>query len=181
MSSFYEYDSQPTVRSVISIVACIIIGLIFIFAGTGKLAGLGQVPGQTEFLDRFIPDFILTPEFARFIGLVFIPWILPIAEILIGLGLIIGIWPRILAILIVPLVLVFMANNSYMIATGLDKYPTCECFGVWEEWFGGLMPIQSMYIDIGLFILALLIIILHPGSFFSHQFWFNRLFSRNKI
>lgn len=181
MPSYYEYDSQPMVRSTISIVACVIIGLIFLFSGTGKLAGLGQVPGQTEFLDKFIPDFILTPDFARFIGLVFIPWILPIAEIIIGLGLIVGIWPRLLAIFVGLLSLVFMANNSYMIASGLDKYPTCECFGVWEQWFGGLTPIQSMYIDIGLLILALIIIILHPGRFFSHQFWINRIFSRNKI
>jgi uncharacterized membrane protein YphA (DoxX/SURF4 family) len=181
MTSFYDYDSQPTVRSVISIVACVIIGAVFIFAGTGKMAGLGQVPGQTEFLDRFIPDFILTPEFARFIGLVFIPWILPIAEILVGLGLIVGIWPRLLAIFVGLLSLGFMANNSYMIATGVDKYPTCECFGIWELWFGGLTPTQSLYIDIGLFILTLLIIILHPGPFFAHQFWVNRILSRNKI
>lgn len=180
MPSLYD-DSQPTVRSFICVVACIIIGAIFIFAGTGKLAGLGQVPGQTEFLDRFIPDFLLTPEFARFIGLVFIPWILPIGEILIGLALIIGIWPRLMAIGIILLSLGFMANNSYMIATGLDKYPTCECFGVWEEWFGGLTPTQSMYIDVGLFILALLIIILLPGPFLTHQFWMNKILNRHKI
>jgi len=180
MSTFYD-DSQPTVRSVICVVACLTIGAVFIFSGTGKLAGLGQIPGQTEFLDRFIPDFLLTPEFARFIGLVFIPWILPIGEILVGLALVIGIWPRLMAIIIILLSLGFMANNSYMIASGLDKYPTCECFGVWEEWFGGLTPIQSMYIDVGLFILALLIIILLPGPFLAHQFWMNKLFNRHKI
>ena len=181
MTSFYDYDSRPTVRSIITSIACVIIAAFFLFAGSGKLAGLGQVPGQTEFLDRFIPDFIMTPEFARFIGMVFIPWILPIGEILIGLGLIIGIWPRVIAILVGLLSLGFMANNSYMISIGLDKYPTCECFGIWEQWFGGLTPMQSMYIDIGLFILALVIITLHPGPFFSHHFWFNRIFNRDKI
>jgi uncharacterized membrane protein YphA (DoxX/SURF4 family) len=181
MPAIYEYDSQPTVRSVISIIACVLIGVVLLFAGTGKLAGLGQVPGQTEFLDKFIPDFMLTPEFAQFVGMIFIPWILPIAEIFLGIGLIAGIWPRFLAILLVPLILGFMANNSYMIASGIDKYPTCECFGIWEEWFGGFTPIQSIYIDMSLFILALIIIIVHPGNFFSHQFWINRIFSRNKI
>ncbi|MDD5398711.1 MAG: hypothetical protein PHU70_06475, partial [Dehalococcoidia bacterium] len=77
----YEYDKQPMVRSVISIVACLLIGLTLIFAGGGKLANFGQIPGQTEFLDRFIPDFLMTPEFARFIGLIFIPWILPAVEV----------------------------------------------------------------------------------------------------
>lgn len=176
----YEYEKKPTVRSVISIVACILIGLTLIFAGGGKLANLGQIPGQTEFLDRFIPDFLMTPEFARFVGMIFIPWILPIAEILIGIALIIGIWPRLIALLFLPLVLGFMANNSYMIATGVDKYPTCECFGIWEQWLGGLTPLQSMYYDIILLILAVIIIVLHPGPFLSHQFWINKILSRDK-
>ena len=180
MSIDYGYGKKATVRSVISIVACLIVGLTLILAGGGKLANLGQVPGQTEFLDRFIPDFLMTPDFARFIGLVFIPWILPIAEILIGLALVIGIWPRLIAILFLPLVLGFMANNSYMIATGVDKYPTCECFGVWEQWLGGLTPLQSMYYDIILLILAVIIIIVQPAPFLSHQFWINKFLSRDK-
>ena len=177
----YEYDKQPMVRSVISIVACLLIGLTLIFAGGGKLANFGEVPGQTEFLDRFIPDFLLTPEFARFIGLVFIPWILPIAEVLMGLLLVVGLWPRCVAILVLPMVMAFMANNSYMISQGLEKYPECECFGVWEELLGGLTPIQSMYYDISLFILAVIIIIVHPGSFCAHQFWINKILSRDKL
>ena len=107
MPSNYEYDSQPMVRSVISIVACVLIGAILLIAGVGKIAEFGTIPGQTDFLDKFIPDFILTPDLARFIGLVFIPWILPIAEIILGAALIIGIWPRLVAILFIPLVFGF--------------------------------------------------------------------------
>ena len=165
------------VRRVISIVACTIIGLILLFAGIGKISELGTIPGQTEFLDRFLPDFILTPELARFVGLYFIPWILPIIEILMGAALIIGIWPRLVAILFIPLVFGFMANNSYAIARGMEKFPECECFGI----FGALTPIQSMYMDIGMFILAIIIIIIHPLPFFSHQFWINKLLHRNQI
>jgi len=177
MPFYYEYESQSWARSAISIVACIIIGAILLFAGIGKLSEWGTIPGQTEFLDKFIPDFILTPELARFIGTIFIPWILPITEIIIGAALILGIWPRIFAILCIPLFLGFMANNAYAISGGLDKFPECECFGI----FGALTPMQSMYIDIGMFILAVLIIVIHPGPFFSHQFWFKRLFNRHKI
>ncbi len=177
MPANYEYESQPMARSIISIAACVIIGAILLFAGIGKLSELGTIPGQTEFLDKFIPDFILTPELARFIGLVFIPWILPVSEILIGAALLIGIWPRLFALLFIPLVLGFMANNSYAIAIGREKFPECECFGI----FGGLTPIQSMYIDIGMFILAVLIIIIHPGPFFSHQFWISKLLSKKKV
>ncbi len=177
MPATYEYEKQPMVRSIISIAACTIIGAILLLAGIGKLSELGTIPGQTEFLDRFIPDFILTPDLARFIGLVFIPWILPVSEILIGAALVVGIWPRLVAILFIPLVLGFMANNSYAIAIGKVKFPECECFGI----FGALTPMQSMYIDIGMFILAVLIIIIHPGPFFSHQFWINRLLSKKKV
>jgi uncharacterized membrane protein YphA (DoxX/SURF4 family) len=177
MPSNYEYDNQPMVRSIISIIACVIIGAILLFAGVGKLAEFGTIPGQTDFLDKFIPDFLLTPDIARFIGLYFIPWILPIAEIIIGAALIIGIWPRIFAIISIALFFGFMANNSYAIANGMEKFPECECFGI----FGGLTPIQSMYMDIGMFILAVLIIVIHPGGFFAHQFWINKIFRKNKI
>ena len=173
----YEYDRQPIVRSIISVVSCTLIGLILIFAGVGKLAEFGTIPGQVEFLDKFIPDFILTPEFARFIGLYFIPWILPAFELVLGAALIIGIWPRLMAILFIPLVLAFMANNSYAISAGIEQFPECECFGI----FGSLTPMQSMYVDIGMFIFAILIIIVHPLPFLSHQFWINNMLSRNKI
>jgi uncharacterized membrane protein YphA (DoxX/SURF4 family) len=177
----YEYESTPTVRSVISIVACLLIGLTLLFAGGGKLADLGTIPGQTEFLDRFIPDFLMTPDVARFIGMVFIPWILPLAEIILGLMLVVGVWPRLAALLVLPLTLGFMANNSFMISQGLEKYPDCTCFGIWEQWLGGLTPIQSMYYDIILFILALIILVLHPGPFFSHQVWINKLLNKEKF
>ena len=177
MPSSYEYDSQPIVRSIISIAACTLIGLILLFAGVGKLAEFGTIPGQTEFLDKFIPDFLMTPDFARFIGLYFIPWILPIIEVLMGAGLIIGIWPRLLAILTIPLTLAFMANNAYAISQGIEEFPECACFGI----LGSLTPMQSMYLDIGMFILAIIILIMHPLPFFSHQIWINKAMSRNKI
>ena len=177
----YEYDKQPFVRSLISVIACLIICFTLIFASTGKLAGVGDIPGQTEYVDRFIPEFLITPETAYFVGFIFIPWILPIAELIIGLLLVIGIWPRAAAICFLPLVFGFMANNSYMIANGIGQYPTCECFGIWEKFVGGLTPTQSLYFDVGLFILAVIIILVHPGPFFSHQLWINRIFNRDKI
>ena len=181
MAAYTGYDNRPAVRDIISIIACVIVGLILTFAGSGKIAGLGQLPGQTEFLDKFIPDFLLTPEIAYFIGTFFIPWILPVAELILGLLLIIGIWPRLMAILFLPLVAGFIMNNSYMIMQGINKYPDCGCFGIWERILGPVSPLQSMYMDIGLFTLAIIIIVIHPGRFFSHQFWVERVLARNKI
>ncbi|MCX6001831.1 MAG: DoxX family membrane protein [Chloroflexi bacterium] len=165
--------SQPSARYIISLIACIIIGLVLLIAGTGKLIGIGQMPGQTEFLDRFIPDFLLTPESAQFIGLIFIPYILPIVETALAILLFMGMWPRLAAIIVVPLTLGFMANNTWTISQGIDKYPDCVCFGAWETLTGArFTPTQSLYIDIVLFVLAVIVIFVHPGRFFSSQFWF---------
>jgi uncharacterized membrane protein YphA (DoxX/SURF4 family) len=167
--------NSPNLKDVVSIVASVIVGLILLIAGTGKLFGFGQMPGQTEFLDRFIPDFLMTPEFAQFIGIVFIPYLLPIIEIVIAVLLLAGIWPRVMALVIIPLTMGFMANNLWTIGQGIDKFPDCPCFGIWETWTGvRFTPTQSLYIDIGLFILAAVIVFVLPGRFFSHQFWFNR-------
>ncbi|MCX5996225.1 MAG: hypothetical protein NTV42_01135 [Chloroflexi bacterium] len=41
MSIDYGYGKKATVRSIISIVACLLVGLTLILAGGGKLANLG--------------------------------------------------------------------------------------------------------------------------------------------
>jgi uncharacterized membrane protein YphA (DoxX/SURF4 family) len=167
------------IRYTLSITASVILGAILLIAGTGKIFDFGQMPGQTEFLDRLIPDFLLTPELARFIGLVFIPYILPVTEIVLAILLLAGIWPRIMALIILPLTLGFMANNLWTIGQGTDKFPDCPCFGIWETWTGvRFTPTQSLYIDIGLFILALTIVIFHPGRFTAHQFWINNILKK---
>jgi uncharacterized membrane protein YphA (DoxX/SURF4 family) len=167
--------NSPNLKDIVSISASVIVGLLLLLAGTGKLFGFGQMPGQTEFLDRFIPDFLMTPEFARFIGVVFIPYLLPVIEVVIAVLLLAGIWPRVMALIVMPLTLGFMANNLWTIGQGVDKFPDCPCFGIWETWTGvRFTPTQSLYIDIGLFILAAVIVFIHPGRFFSHQFWFAR-------
>jgi uncharacterized membrane protein YphA (DoxX/SURF4 family) len=167
--------NSPNLRDILSIVASVIVGLLLLIAGTGKLFGFGQMPGQTEFLDRFIPDFLFTPETAQFIGLVFIPYLLPVIEIVIAVLLLAGIWPRVMALMVMYLTLGFMANNLWTIGQGVDKFPDCPCFGIWETWTGvRFTPTQSLYIDIGLFILAAVIVFIPPVRLFSHQFWFTR-------
>jgi uncharacterized membrane protein YphA (DoxX/SURF4 family) len=164
---------QWSVRGIISYAACLIIAFIMFFAGTGKLIGMGQMPGQTEFLDRFIPDFLLTPETAQFIGTVFIPYMLPVIETVLAVLLVVGLWPRVVALIVIPLTLGFMANNIWAIGQGEDKFPDCVCFGAWETLTGArFTPTQSLYIDIGLFILAVIVIVIFPGRFLSSQFWF---------
>jgi uncharacterized membrane protein YphA (DoxX/SURF4 family) len=173
--SLYNGYSKPGARSTVSITACIIVGFILLAAGTGKLIGMGQMPGQTEFLDKFIPDFLLTPESAQFIGLIFIPYVLPVVETLLAVLLIVGLWPRVMALIVIPLTFAFMANNLWTISQGVDKFPDCVCFGAWETITGArFTPTQSLFIDIGMLLLVLIIVFVHPGHFLASQFWFYR-------
>ena len=159
-----------------SLVASILVGLTFFIAGSGKVVGFGELPGQTiEFIDRIIPDALLTPAVAHFIGSIFLPYILPWAELALGALLLVGFAPRFMAALSLPLSLAFAANNSWMLSRGVDEFASCGCFGIWEELLWALSPLQSLYLNIGLIVLALVIIFLHPGAFFSSQPWLAKL------
>ena len=163
--------AHPGARTIIGIIACIILAGIFLFAGIGKLAEMGQMPGQTEYLDKMIPDFLLTPQLAQFIGLVFIPYILPVTETILGLLLLAGFFIKIDSIISIMLSGIFMFNNIWMISHGIDKYPDCACFGIWETVMGPVSPAISLQIDILMVILALIIIFVQPGGILSSQFW----------
>jgi len=163
-------------RNISSLVACIIIGLVFLTSGSGKALGFGEVPGQTmDFIGYIIPDPLLTPTTVIAIYDVIIPYILPWAELALGCFLLIGFVPRLMAILCLPLTMVFMGNNVYSITQGMAKYESCACFGIWEQILGELTPIQSLGIDIGLFVLALIIIFNYPGGFLSSRKWLANL------
>ena len=168
MSNHTENTEQRT-RLVISLVAAILLGLTLLASGLGKL--FANLPAETEFIDKLIPVFFMTPTLAYFIGYV-LPWI----ELSLGILLILSIWPRLIAVLCLPLTFAFMANNSWMISQGMDEFPECAyCFGKLEEILGALSPLQSLCIDIGLFALALTIIFVRPGAFLSLPTWVARL------
>jgi uncharacterized membrane protein YphA (DoxX/SURF4 family) len=171
-------STRPGARRIIVIVASVFLACIFLFAGVGKLADMGQMPGQTEYLDKLIPNFLFTPDLARFIGLVGIPYILPVGETLIGLLLLAGLWAKLDAIAVMLLSSAFMYHNWWMISHGIDKFPDCTCFGFWETVFGVVSPAISLKIDILMFALALAILITLPGGILSSQFWWNNLINK---
>ena len=169
-------QNRQRTKARVSLVASILIGLVLLASGTGKIIGYGEVPGQTiEFLGHVIPMSILTPGVVFFLYDILIPYIIPWVELVMGCFLIIGFAPRLMAVISLPLTLVFMGNNLWAISRGMAKFPTCECFGIWEEIFGGLTPVQSLGIDIGLFALALIIIFVHPSGFLSSRKWLANL------
>jgi len=166
--------NRQRVRSTISLVASLLLGLTFLASGLGKL--FSTLPQQTEYIDLLIPAFFMTPTMALFIGYV-LPWI----ELALGVFLLLGIWPRLLAVLCLPLTFAFMVNNSWMVSQGMDEFPHCAlCFGKLEEILGALSPLQALCMDIGLLALALIIIFVHPYSFFSRPLWMTEFRKKNR-
>jgi uncharacterized membrane protein YphA (DoxX/SURF4 family) len=170
--------TRPGVRNIVVIMASVLLAGIFLFAGVGKMANMGQIPGQTEYLDKLIPDFLFIPELARFIGLIGIPYILPIGETIIGLLLMAGLWIKLDAIAVMLLSSAFMYHNWWMISHGIDKFADCACFGFWETIFGVVSPAISLRIDILMFALAFAVLITQPGGILSSQFWWNNLIKK---
>jgi uncharacterized membrane protein YphA (DoxX/SURF4 family) len=169
-------ESRQQVRSIVSLVAGILVGLTLLIAGSGKAFGFGEMPGQTmQFIGAILPNSLLTPGVAYFIGDILFPYIIPWTELSLSILLLLRIWPRLIAAISLPLTAAFMANNSWLISQGKAKFTSCECFGIWEKLFGTLTPLQALSIDIILFALALTIIFVHPGGFLSSPPWLAKL------
>jgi len=168
--------SRQRVRSIVSLVAGTIIGVIFLIAGIGKIFAFGEMPGQTmQFIGAILPDAWLTPGVALFLGGILFPYIIPWAELCLGVLLLLRIWPRLFAAISLPLIASFIVNNAWYISQGKMKFTSCECFGIWEEMFGTLTHLQSLSLDIVLFALALTVIFVHPGGFLSSPPWLSKL------
>jgi uncharacterized membrane protein YphA (DoxX/SURF4 family) len=174
-------DEKQTSKAkwIVIIAACIIIAVIFLISGTGKLAPSKEgwaLPGQTmDFIARLFPtSWIMSDTFMWFYN-DFIPVAVPTVELMIAVFLLLGFIPRFWAIITMLMTLVFIADNSYAIYIGTAKFTSCSCFGVWEKIFGGLTPVQSLVIDIIMFVLALLIFLWHPGGIFQSRKWLSNL------
>src|SRR4030042_3331547 len=124
-------SNRQQVRSIVSLVAGILIGVTFLMSGSGKVFGYGEMPGQTmQFIGAILPDAWLTPELAYFIGDVLFPYIIPWTELSLGILLLLRVWPRLMAAICLPLTVAFMANNAWYIPPGELKFLPCECFGI---------------------------------------------------
>ena len=150
---------------------CILLGLMLLVAGIGKLPGLsdtlGEFPGQTEFIDVLLGS-LWTSTVAFFISDI-LPWI----EVVLGIALLLIIFPRIAAILSLPLVAGFMASNIWAISHG-ETFGDCGCFGIFEKFFGDTTPLQALGMDIALHFFALIIILFNPTGFFKFKWWYSK-------
>jgi len=147
-------------------VPMVLLALILLVSGIGKLLA-GSIAGETEFFDVLMGSF-WGPWMSSAISV-----LLPPAEVVLGVVLILRIWPRLAATLAIPLYLGFMANNGYALAQGMDKFPQCGyCFGVFEKLLGSPTPLQSFIIDVVMLLFAVAIIAFLPQRYFEFKPWF---------
>jgi uncharacterized membrane protein YphA (DoxX/SURF4 family) len=142
--------------------ASMALAVVFLTAAVGKLLG------HSAFL-LSVSTYILGVEVSHFIT-AWLPWL----ELVVGLCLLVGIIPQIASGISVLLVAAFILHNSWMIIHGLG-YEPCGCLGVFERLFGGEMStMTSLYVDIGLLVLALAVYFCYPGRLLNVRPWFFR-------
>lgn len=144
----------------IGVGASIVLGLIFVTAGVGKMLH------QPEAFRIFLPPFpdLLSPIFVA--KTVFI-W-LPRLELIIGLLLIFGIVAKLVATLSSVLIAGFIAENSLLLIQGQERCPSC--FGPQVI----LRTSEALFIDIVMLALVSIILLCYQGSFFNVRPWFLR-------
>jgi len=140
--------------------ASMALAVVFIAAGVGKLLG------QSAFLLE-LSTYIISDQLAAWLA-TWLPWL----ELAVGLCLLVGIVPQIASGIAVLLVAAFILHNSFMIANGMGYHP-CGCLGIFDRVFGGeLSTVGSLYVDIGLVILALAVYFCYPGRLLNVRPWF---------
>lgn len=147
----------------IGVGASITLGLIFIVAGVGKLL---HQPEAVRIFFIPLPDF-LTATLTKAV----FNW-LPYIELTVGLLLIIGVAPKLVATLSSVLIAGFIAHNGLLISYGLWAEP-CDCFGKLKIVpYTGLSIIGSLFLDIVMLALVLIILFWHQSRFFNIYPWF---------
>jgi len=92
--------------------------------------------------------------------------------VVLGSLLIIGIATKLMASFSAVLIVAFIANNSWMIYHGLGGEP-CGCAGVIEN-LGMMSVIDSLYLDMGMLVLVLIILFCYLDNFLTIRPWFFR-------
>jgi uncharacterized membrane protein YphA (DoxX/SURF4 family) len=149
------------VRYWVAFGASIVLAVVLLTAGVGKLMGQGAflLTLETWFVSENIANWVAN----------WLPWL----ELVLGLCLLVGIFPQIAAGITALLVAAFIMHNGWMIAHGLGYQP-CHCLGVMERIMGEMSTVTSLYVDIGLIILALAVYFCYPGRLNNVRPWFLR-------
>ena len=147
-----------------AVVAGILLGLVFLSAGIGKLLNISAFIMSVHNLSTY-------PDLLQILISHYLPW----GEVILGLLLITGIAPRLASILSGLLVLCFVFQNTWMILNGFSNEP-CSCLGVFKVIAQGkLSTMNAIYVDIGMLVLCLTIYFAFRGRFMEGRPWFLRL------
>jgi uncharacterized membrane protein YphA (DoxX/SURF4 family) len=147
----------------IGIPAAVLLGFIFLIAGIGKL------PAQTDaytilLVLRKIPLMLILSDYVHIV--------FPVLEIILGLLLIAGIAPKVMAVFSSLLIGAFIFNNLWLVQKGLAEDP-CYCFGGSFNWLLGVISTrEALYIDVGMLALVCLVIAYSPGNWLAGRPWF---------
>ena len=139
--------------------ASILLALVFLTSGVGKLMG------QSAFL-LTLSTWLISDNIAAWVAS-WLPWV----EIVLGLCLLVGIFPQIVSGITALLVAAFAMHNGWMIGQGLG-YEPCHCLGILDQLMGEMSTITSLYVDIGLIVLALAVYFCYPGRLLNTRPWF---------
>ena len=145
--------------------AALILGAIFVIAGTGKM------PEQSDaYIILFnISEITLFSILADYIHI----W-LPAIELTVGILLMLGVAARVVGGLSITLIGAFIFNNIWMINENLAE-EACYCFGqLSNSLLGFISTRQALYIDIGMLALVVIILLLYPGKWLTLRPWFLR-------
>jgi len=143
--------------------ASLILGIIFLTAGTGKLLV------EVELFETSYPAFLdfLTLDQVRLLFYGF-----PYVELAIGLLLIVGFATKLIATLSSVLIAAFAASNVWFITQGLGFEP-CGCLGIFDRLFQNrLSTQQSLYLDIAMLALVLITLLGYQRNFTDIYPWF---------
>ena len=154
-------------RAAVVNVCAIILGVVFLVAGTGKALD------QSEFVLALESSFL--PSWLAAIVARSLPW----SEILLGLLLVLGLFTRIASALSVVLISGFIFSNVWLLTNGGGTGITCgDCFGIWERFLGSLSPTQALLVDFALLGLSLVVLARTPGKQVFSGFWIKARTSR---
>jgi uncharacterized membrane protein YphA (DoxX/SURF4 family) len=138
------------------------LGVIFV------TSGLGKIPYQGEFLG-VLASIPFVPGMLSYSVVISLPWV----ELILGLLLIVGVAARLVAGCCLALVVAFIANNIWMVTHGMGR-ESCGCFGGLEVFFGYLAPVQTLYVDAVMLVLAVVVLCYYRGGFLDPRPWFLR-------
>ena len=141
----------------------LIIGVVLV------VAGIGKAPMQTEWVDTVLSYGILPDTLALWYAAA-LPWL----EIVIGAGLILGLFTRIFSVAAMLVVISFIVGNAAALIYGFAS-DDCGCFGE----FIPINHVWSLVVDV-LMLFGALLLFFQRRRFMALDSWLSHVFRRNR-